>query len=87
METKEESKKYSTQSIYPAACVLALGAEIVGVKRESPEDRFLTFIFQGSFDMEAVALKLASKTLEVNAYELLEAYGRLKTLIHSQAKR
>lgn len=86
METKEELKKYSTKSIYPAACVLALGAEIVGVKKEKPDDKFLTFMFTGTFDMDEVALKLASKTLEINAYELLEAYGRLKSLIHSQPR-
>lgn len=81
--TKEETKKYSTKSIDSAACVMALGARIVGAKREKEEDKFLTFIFEGEFDMEATALQLASKTLTVNAYDLLEAARRLKSVVHS----
>lgn len=83
MVTKEETKKYSTKSIDSAACVMALGARIVGVRREKPEDRFLTFIFEGEFDMEGVALQLASKSLSINAYDLLEAARRLKSVVHS----
>lgn len=86
METKEEPKKYSTKSIDSAACVMALGARIVGVKREEKEDRFLTFLFEGNFDMEKIALELASKTLTLNAYELLEAARRLKSIVHSQPR-
>jgi hypothetical protein len=51
MELKEEPKKYSTKSIDSAACVMALGAKIVGVKREKEDDRFLTFMFEGEIDM------------------------------------
>lgn len=83
METKEETKKYSTKSIDSAACVMALGARIVGVKREKEEDRFFTFIFEASFDMEKVALDLASKTLTINAADLLDANKRMKSVIHS----
>lgn len=85
METKEEPKestKYSTKSIDSAACVMALGARIVGVKREKEEDRFLTFLFESNFDMEKTALELASKTLTINAYDLLEAARRLKSVVH-----
>lgn len=81
-EEPKESTKYSTKSIDSAACVMALGARIVGVKREKEEDRFLTFFFESNFDMEKIALDLASKVLTVNAYELLEAARRLKSLVH-----
>jgi hypothetical protein len=83
MELKEEPKKYSTKSIDSAACVMALGAKIVGVKREKEDDRFLTFMFEGEIDMEAIALQLASKTLVVNAADLLDANKRMKSVIHS----
>ena len=83
MTTPEELKKYSTKSIDSAACILALGANIVGAKRENQEDRFLTFMFEASFDMESIALQLTSKTLLVNAANLLDANKRLKSIIHS----
>jgi hypothetical protein len=85
METKEDTKKYSTKSIDSAACVMALGARIVGVKREKEEDRFLTFMFEADFDMESASLQLASETLMINAYKLCESMRRLKSLIHSRA--
>jgi hypothetical protein len=62
---------------------MALGAKIVGVKREKEDDRFLTFMFEGEIDMEAIALQLASKTLVVNAADLLDANKRMKSVIHS----
>jgi hypothetical protein len=86
MEKQEEitdTKKYQTKSIDSAACVMALGAKIVGVKREKEEDRFLTFIFEAQFDMETIALQLASKTLTINAADLLDANKRMKSVIHS----
>lgn len=86
MDTQEEIKepnKYSTKSIDSAACVMALGARIVGVKREKEDDRFLTFIFEATFDMERIALELASKTLTINAADLLDSNKRLKSIIHS----
>jgi hypothetical protein len=83
MDLKEQPKKYSTKSIDSAACVMALGAKIVGVKREKEDDRFLTFMFEGEIDMEAIALQLASKTLVVNAADLLDANKRMKSVIHS----
>lgn len=89
MDKQEEPKdtnKYQTKSIDSAACVMAKGAKIVGVKREKEEDRFLTFIFEGSFDMEATALELASKTLMINAADLLDANKRLKSVIHSSPR-
>lgn len=89
MITQEEIKvvapvttKYHTKSMDSAACVMALGARVVGVKREREDDRFLTFYFEGTFDMEKVALELASKTLNINAYDVLESQRRLKSLIH-----
>lgn len=84
---QEEVKKYSTKSIDSAACVMAKGARIVGVKREKEDDRFLTFIFESSFDMEKIALELASKTLVINAADLLDANKRLKSLIHQTLPR
>lgn len=90
VETKEEPKdtnKYQTKSIDSAACVMALGAKIVGVKREKEDDRFLTFIFEASFDMEKIALELASKTLTVNAADLLDANKRMKSVIHASPPR
>lgn len=87
METaKEELKKYSTKSIDSAACILALGANVVGVKRESENDRFLTFMFEAAFDMEKIALELASETLEINAAKLLNANKRMKSIIHSSVR-
>lgn len=83
MDTKEEPKKYSTKSIDSAACILALGAEIVGAKRETPDDRFLTFYFEGTFDMEQIAFQLTSETLTINAARLLHANKRMKSIIHS----
>lgn len=61
---------------------MALGAKIIGIKREKEDDRFFTFYFEGSFDMEQVALQLASRTLLVNASDVLEAMRRMKSLIH-----
>lgn len=83
---KEELKKYSTKSIGTASCVMALGARIVGVKREQEDDRFLTFMFEATFDMDKIALEFASKTLTINAVDLLDAYGRMKSVIHSQPR-
>lgn len=87
MTIQEELKKYSTKSIDSAACVMALGAKIVGVKREPANDRFLTFMFEAGFDMEKTALELASKTLTLNAADLLEANKRMKSIIHSAPPR
>ena len=86
MTTPEELKKYSTKSIDSAACILALGASVVGVKREPTDDKFLTFILEASFDMEKIALELASETLTINAAKLLNANKRMKSIIHSQLR-
>lgn len=83
---KEEPKKYSTRSIDAAACVMALGARIIGVKREPADDKFLTFLFEAEFDMDKVGFELASETLEMNAAKLLAANKRMKTIIHSQIR-
>lgn len=80
---KEELQKYSTKSIDSAACLMASGAKIIGVKREREDDKFLTFIFEASFDMEKIVLELVSKTLLVNAADLLDANKRMKSIIHS----
>jgi hypothetical protein len=82
-EETKDTQKYQTKSIDSAACIMAKGARIVGVKRESPEDRFLTFIFEGEFDMEAIALQHASRTLLLNTADLLDANKRMKSVIHS----
>lgn len=86
METKAEEAKvysYKTRSLDEFAVALALGAEVTGVERK-PEDRFFTFHLKGRFDMEKVALQLASRTLTINAFELCEALRRAKSLIHSR---
>jgi hypothetical protein len=82
-EELKDTKKYQTKSIDSAACVLALGAEIVGAKKEDKNDKFLTFFFQADFDMDKVALQLASETLVINAAKLLQANKRMKSIIHS----
>jgi hypothetical protein len=87
MEIKENTKKYSTKSIDSAACVMALGAKIVGVKREPADDRFLTFMFEADFDMDKIGLELASETLTLNAARLLAANKRMKSIIHSAPPR
>lgn len=86
MTIPEETKKYSTKSIDTAACIMAHGARIVGVKREDEKDKFLTFIFEAAFDMEAISLQLASKTLTINAADLLDANKRMKSIIHSSPR-
>lgn len=84
--TKEELKKYQTKSIDSAACLLALGANVTGVKREKEEDRFLTFMFEAEFDMEKIALELASETLVINAAKLLNANKRMKSIIYASPR-
>jgi hypothetical protein len=86
MTIPEEPKKYSTKSIDSAAVIMAMGGRITGVKRENPEDRFLTFMFEAVFDMEPVVLELASKTLTINAADLLDANKRMKSIIHSSPR-
>lgn len=85
MDTKTEEKifVYETRSLDDLAVALALGAEVVDVDKKTGE-RFFTFYLKGSFDIKAAALKLASRTLEMNAYDLLEANRRAKSLVHSQ---
>lgn len=77
-----ETKRYHTKSLDSAACIMASGARIIGVKREKEDDRFLTFYFEGTFDMEQVAIDLAAKTLRLNTYDVLESVRRLKSLVH-----
>jgi hypothetical protein len=85
MDTQTEEKifTYETKSLDDLAVALAMGAEVVDVVRK-PEDRFFTFHLKGSFDIKAVALKLASRTLELNAYDVLEANRRAKSIVHSR---
>jgi len=83
METKIEQNtfEYKTQSLDEFAVALAMGAEVVNVDRNTDE-RFFTFSLKGDFDIEQTMLKLASKTLDINAYALCDALRRAKSLIH-----
>lgn len=86
MVTQTEEKKvfsYRTRSLDEFAVALSLGAEVVGVERKD-DDRFFTFHLRGDFDMEKIALQLASRTLVVNAYDLCEALRRAKSIVHSR---
>jgi hypothetical protein len=83
METKVENQIYRTKSLDEFAVALALNAEVVGVDRAS-DDRFFTFILKCDFDMEKIALQLASRTLVINAYDLCEALRRAKSVIHQR---
>lgn len=86
METKAEKLEvftYETRSLDDAAVALALGAEVYDMKREVGE-RFFTFYLRGGFDIKSVALQLASRTLKINAYDVLEANRRIKSLVHSK---
>lgn len=85
METQTEEKVYTfeTRSLDDLAVALALGAEVTDVQKK-PGDKFLTFHLKGRFDIKAVSLKLASRTLEINAYDVLEANRRAKSIVHSQ---
>ena len=86
MDTKAEEKKvytHETKSLDDLAVALALGAEVVDVVRKA-DDRFLTFHLKAAFDIKAVTLKLASRTLELNAYDVLEANRRAKSIVHSR---
>ncbi len=76
--------RYSTRSIYEFAVCLAVGAEIVSVDRETDIRHYRFHVKSESVDLEKKALELQSKTLVMNAYELLDAYGRAKSVIHSK---
>ena len=82
-ESEEKTFKYETKSLDDFAVALALGAEVVSVDRKD-DDRFFTFHLKASFDIEKMALQLASKTLTVNAYDLCEALRRAKSIVHNR---
>jgi hypothetical protein len=86
MDTQTEEVKvykYKTRSLDEFAVALAKGAKVTGVERKA-DDRFFTFHLESNFDMEEVAMQLASRTLVVNAYDLCEALRRAKSLVHSR---
>lgn len=85
MDTKVEKQvfQYQTKSLDDLAVALALGAEVVDVVKEEGE-RFFSFHLQGDFDIKAIALKLASRTLTINAHDVLEANRRAKSIVHSK---
>lgn len=83
MITEEKTYTYETKSLDEFAVALALGAEVVSVDRKD-DDRFFTFHLRSDFDMEKIALQLASKTLKINAYDLCEALRRAKSIVHSR---
>lgn len=84
-ENKDNEKvyRYSTRSIYEFTVCLALGATIVSVDRETDPRHFEFTVESKTIDLEKKALELASRTLVMNAYELLDAYGRAKSVVHS----
>lgn len=76
--------KHKTKSIYELATCLALGAKVVSVDRET-NIRFYEFSLESeTVDLEKACLELASKILTINAYELLDAFTRAKSIIHSK---
>lgn len=84
-----------TSSIDLAASLMALQYELVKVDRTDP--RRMEFHFEPSkplpasgnlgelvkISMEDVKLKLANKTLTLNAQDVFDAMRRMKSLIHS----
>lgn len=76
--------KYETKSLDEFAVLLSLGAEVVKVDRVSDPKFYKFYLTSEKVDMEKAALSLASKTLDVNAYELCEAMRRCKSIIHSR---
>lgn len=84
---EEKTYTYETKSLDTLATLLALGAEVTKIDKET-DQRFFTFYLESkTVDLEKQALALASKTLVVNAYELLDAYRRSKSIIHSNVKK
>lgn len=81
METENKTYEYKTQSLDELSVALSLGAEVTGVDRIT-DNRFFTFSLTADFDMEKVMLALASRTLQVNAYNLCDALRRAKSLVH-----
>lgn len=80
-EKIEKISKHETKSLDELAVMLALGASLDKVDRGG---RFYTFYLSStSIDLEEISLKLASKSLEINAAELLSAYKRAKSISHS----
>ena len=80
-EINQKTYEYKTQSLDEFSVALALGAEVVEVDRQT-DPRFFTFHLRSGFDMEDMRLRLASKTLEINAYALCDAMRRAKSVIH-----
>lgn len=77
----EQTYTHSTQSLDELILALALGAEIDRVDRVT-DPRFFTFFLKGVFDIEAATLKLASKSIKVDAHDMLDAMKRAKSVIH-----
>lgn len=76
--------KHETKSLDELSVLLALGAEVKQVDRNSDSRFYKFFLETDKFDMEKTTLALASKTLTVNAYDLLEAGRRAKSIIHAR---
>lgn len=81
MDNEKKTYEYETKSIKELAVLLCLGADLTKVIKG--EERFLKFALKADFDLEAKALELASGKLMVNANDLLSAYERSKSIIHS----
>lgn len=76
--------RYDTKSLDEFTVLLALGANLTKVDRLT-DTRFYTFSLESeTIDLEKKTLELASKTLEINAYQLLDAGRRAKSVIHSR---
>lgn len=76
--------KYNTKSLDEFITSLALGAEVVKVDRLT-DPRFFTFYLESeTVDLEKKMLELASRTLEINAYTILDAGRRAKSVVHAR---
>jgi hypothetical protein len=82
-ETEKKIYKHETKSMYNLAVCLALGANLVKVDRS--DVKFFKFYLESeTVDLEEKTLLLTSRKLEINAYDLLEAYSRAKSIVHSR---
>lgn len=82
MTDEKKIYKHETRSLYDLSVCLALGARLVAVDRSNPKSHKF-FLESEDVDLNQASLDLASKKLIINAYELLDAYSRAKTIIHS----
>ena len=80
----EQVYTYETKSLKEFAVLLALGATISKIDRKTDTRFFKFYLESTTVDLEKKALEFASKTLVINAYELLDAYRRATEIVHSK---